>query len=66
MAGMTIQNILRDLVASGMSQTQIEKQTGVRQPSISRVLTGVQADLSFADGKKIESLHKRRVKRKAA
>lgn len=54
MVVMTARELLIILVESGMTQTQIAKESGVPQPVISRLICQKQNDLSYTDGKKIE------------
>ena len=51
---MNARELLISLVGSGMTQTQIAKESGVPQPVISRLIAQKQNDLSYTDGKKIE------------
>lgn len=56
---MTISEMLKALVASGLSQAEIGEQAGVSQPTICRAFAG--ADLKYEVGKKIENLYRERI-----
>ena len=45
----------RQLVDLDLTQKQIEAGAGINQPSISRILNGSQADVSYAAGKRLEA-----------
>ena len=51
----TTRELLQSLADLGLTQKQIEAGTGINQPTISRVLNGSQADVTFAAGKRLES-----------
>lgn len=61
---MTIQEMLRALGMSGLSQSEIGELTGVSQPTICRALGG--ADVKYETGKKIERLYQDRFSKKKA
>ena len=52
---MTAHDLLRSLVDRGQTQKQIEDATGIKQPTISRILAGSQKDLPFSAGKRLEA-----------
>lgn len=51
----TTRELLQSLVALDLTQKQIEAGTGINQPTISRILKGSQADVTFASGKRLEA-----------
>ena len=58
-----INEMMRDLIASGMTQVEIAKAIGRPQPTISEVLSGNQTDMHYMKGaKKLELLHKKTIK----
>jgi len=65
---MTAHEILLALASMGQTQKQIETATGINQPTISRLLNGVQGDLPFSAGKKLETYYRKQlaVSKKAA
>ena len=56
MIAMTIHDVLDSLVGRGLSQSEIARLSGVPQPTISRLITRKHKDVSYADGKKLETL----------
>jgi len=48
--------MLTSITEAGFTQTQISKRTGISQPTISRILTGAQKEISYSDGKALEQL----------
>ncbi len=64
---MTVQEMLKELCAAGVSQAQVATKVGSTQPTICRAAHG--ADVRYALGKAIEELHRKTLKtlsRKAA
>ena len=58
-----INEMVKDLIASGMTQSEIAKAIGRPQPTISKVLSGNQTDMYYMEGaKKLELLHKKIIK----
>jgi DNA transposition AAA+ family ATPase len=55
----SLQEMTKALIESGMSQTAISSESGVPQPTISRILDG--AGANYDNGKKIEALYASRV-----
>ncbi|SBT10649.1 hypothetical protein PROAA_610009 [Candidatus Propionivibrio aalborgensis] len=51
----TARELLQSLVDLDLTQKQIEAGAGINQPSISRILNGSQADVSYAAGKRLEA-----------
>jgi predicted transcriptional regulator len=51
----TLREMAQSLIEMGYSQTGISEGSGVRQPTISRVLAG--RGVSYESGKKIESFY---------
>ena len=62
MNDMTIQEMLAELLQSGLSQRVIAERVGTTQPTINRAAKG--ADVRYVTGKAIESLYTQ--ERKAA
>ena len=55
--------MMRDLIASGMTQVEIAKAIGRPQPTISEVFSGEQKDMGYMNGaKRLELLHKKMIK----
>lgn len=52
---MTIQEMLAELLLSGMSQRDIAQKVGTTQPTINRAAKG--SDIRYVTGKAIECLH---------
>ena len=58
-----INEMMRDLIASGMTQVEIAKAIGRPQPTISEVFSGEQKDMGYMNGgKKLELLYKKMIK----
>lgn len=53
---MTIQDILRALLASNLSQAEISRRSGIPQPSIHRLLNDKQDEVVYSHGKSLERL----------
>lgn len=49
--------IIEQLIASGLTETEIAKEVGVEQPTINRLKLGVQKSTAYATGQKIMALH---------
>lgn len=56
MSGLTPQEMVKSLIDSGYTQNQIAEIAGVKQSSISRLLTGVHSDPPFSTVRAIEKL----------
>ena len=56
MSGLTPQEMVKSLIDSGYTQNQIAEIAGVKQSSISRLLTGVHSDPRFSTVRSIEKL----------
>jgi len=56
----TINQIVQDLVTSGLTQKELGEYAGVSQPVISELQRGIQKDIGYSHGKKLETLHKER------
>ena len=55
--------MVRELIASGMTQVEIAKEIGRPQPTVSEVFSGEQKDMGYMKGaKKLELLHKKMIK----
>ena len=52
---MVITNI-KKLIDAGWSQGRIARESGISQPSITRILKGKQNDVHYTKGKKLEEL----------
>lgn len=61
---MTIQEMLTELFASGLSQKAIADRIATTQPTIHRASKG--ADVRYETGKAIESLYQNTLKKSAA
>ena len=58
-----INEMVKDLIELGMTQSEIAKAIGRPQPTISEVLSGNQTDMYYMKGaKKLELLHKKVIK----
>jgi transcriptional regulator with XRE-family HTH domain len=57
----TVRKHLVDLLASGLSQTEIARAVGLTQPSISRLLRGVSMDTLSENARAIEELHRSKI-----
>ena len=66
MLDMTAQDLLKSLIAMGLTQVQISAGTGINQPTVSRVLTGVQQDVTYSDGQSIETFFRLQCERRVA
>lgn len=53
------QYFLSDLKSIGITQEQIQKETGISQPFLSQLKTGNRKNPSYEVGKKIEALHQK-------
>lgn len=51
-------NVIADLKKYGISQCEIQRRTGIRQSTLSRINNGKQADLFYANGVKLLDLAK--------
>lgn len=58
--------LIKKLRKAGLTQADIALKTGVSQPTISRVESGVSLDMPFTNGKKIEEFALKFFKRKIA
>lgn len=56
MSGLTPQEMVKSLIDSGYTQNQIAEIAGVKQSSISRLLTRVHSDPRFSTVRAIEKL----------
>ena len=58
-----INEMVQDLIASGMTQVEIAKAIGRPQSTISDVFSGEQTDMHYMKGgKRLELLHKKMIK----
>ena len=55
----TVHELMQILVNRGLTQKQIAKWSGINQPTVSRVICGVQNDISYAAGKRLEAFELR-------
>lgn len=53
-----LRECLRDLLDSGLSQSEIAKRCGLTQPTISRLLSGVHSDTRSSVAVRIFDLHR--------
>ncbi|MEN3259077.1 helix-turn-helix transcriptional regulator [Sodalis endosymbiont of Spalangia cameroni] len=53
----TPQEVVRSLLELGFTQKDLEKDTGVKQPSISRILTGKNADPRISTVRALEQFY---------
>jgi len=67
-APMDIQNMLKQILDSGLSQVQVARSLGVSQVAVSKISRGLTKTVQYDTGKAIEAMHRRviRAKRKAA
>lgn len=57
---------IRELLAHGMTQKEIAEAIGVKQPTVSRIVTGAQSDTRASIARRIEALYASRVAGKEA
>ncbi|CAI0810818.1 MAG: helix-turn-helix transcriptional regulator [Serratia marcescens] len=57
MQQLTSKEIVKFLIASGMTQIDIRRETGISQASISRILTGKLADPRVSVAQALRDLH---------
>lgn len=62
---MSVQSLLADLYAAGLSDNQVATEVQSTQPTIFRLRTGAAADCRYQLGKAIEQLHRKRINRRA-
>lgn len=53
---MNLQEVLRTLIESGLSETEIAQRIGVSQPTVNRIKNG--ADPAYRTGKRLERLYR--------
>lgn len=54
---MEAQDYVRELIASGLTQTVIAERSGIPQPTISKILRGEVADVMSRNYRKLQALH---------
>lgn len=54
---MTLQSMMKKIVASGMTQEAIATQIRVSQPTVSQIATGKRVDVFYSTGKRLEALY---------
>lgn len=54
---MEAKDYIADLLARGWTQAQIAERTGIRQPTVSKVLRGEVADVLSRNYRKLQALH---------
>ena len=59
MQQLTSKEIVKSLIASGMTQIDIRRETGISQASISRILTGKLADPRVSVTQALRDLHEK-------
>ncbi|AMH01855.1 helix-turn-helix domain-containing protein [Serratia liquefaciens] len=59
MQSLSPKEIVQSLIASGMTQIDIRRETGISQASISRILTGKLADPRVSVAKALRDLHEK-------
>lgn len=59
MQQLTSKEIVKSLIASGMTQIDIRRETGISQASISRILTGKLADPRVSVAQTLRDLHEK-------
>lgn len=59
-AMLNLQDMVRDLIRSGMNQTQIAEQIGCKQPSVSEILNGKNNAPHYTVVMALIALHKSR------
>ena len=59
MSGMNWTNLITDLIGLGMTQAEIAADIGVKQPTISGILSGTQKDMRWQNGERLRQLHAR-------
>lgn len=60
MSGMNWTSLIGDLIGWGMTQAEIAAAIGVKQPTISGILSGAQKDMRWQNGERLRELHVRR------
>lgn len=58
MSDLLPQEIVKNLIAAGYTQAQLERLTGVSQSSISRILTGTHTDPRHSTVRSLESFYR--------
>lgn len=59
MYGMNWTNLISDLIGLGLTQADIAAAIGVKQPTISGILSGAQKDMRWQNGERLRELHAR-------
>lgn len=59
MSGMNWTNLISELIGWGMTQAEIAADIGVKQPTISGILSGTQKDMRWQNGERLRQLHAR-------
>ncbi|WP_126530470.1 helix-turn-helix transcriptional regulator [Serratia rubidaea] len=59
MQTLTPREVVQSLIASGMTQLDIRRETGISQASISRILTGKLADPRVSVATALRALHEK-------
>ncbi|AQS50746.1 hypothetical protein PAEH1_02770 [Paenalcaligenes hominis] len=57
----TSKELAEEIIAAGMTQTEIAERVGATQATVSKLVRGGIADISYAIGKRLELLHKEKV-----
>lgn len=52
-----LKTIIDALLAAGFSQVELAERTGIPQSTISRISRGLQSDVGYSRGKKLEQLY---------
>ncbi|MCD0501243.1 helix-turn-helix domain-containing protein [Achromobacter sp. MY14] len=56
---MNWKKLIQDLVARGMTQSQIAAEVGLKQSTVAGILAGGQKDMKWHNGEKLRALHSR-------
>ena len=59
-SGMDWKKIISEIVATGMTQSEIAKEIDIKQPSVSAIASGETADPKWSTARRLLDLHKRR------
>lgn len=54
----TSKQLAQEILDSGLTQQEVAMRIGTTQATISKLIRGIIADISYASGKQLEELHK--------
>lgn len=59
-----IQKLLKEILAAGLTQSELAEYIGVTQGTISKILNGTLTNINYDTGKKIELVHQQITRKK--